>query len=76
MRFTSLIRLGFAGAVNAAAGGGIAEVLGGWKDNPCAGYPTQFTRDIIPVCQHPPPVVVVVNWSFFRGGIEEDTLAQ
>jgi hypothetical protein len=29
---------------------GIQDVLDAWDSSPYSSYPTQFTRDIIPVC--------------------------
>ena len=84
MRFTSpveleLARAGVVAAVGGGGGGGgrgIAEVLGNWKDNPRASYPTQFTRDITPVCRLPYLVAMVVNCGASFPSIEKDTFAQ
>lgn len=52
MKFSLLLKpvLGFAAATALAqAQRGIQDVLNSWESTPYANYPTQFTRDIIPV---------------------------
>lgn len=44
------IALGLAVRALAQAPGDIQDVLKSWQKSPYANYPTQFTRDIIPVC--------------------------
>lgn len=43
--------LGFA-VTTLAQAPDIQDVLNSWQKSPYANYPTQFTRDIIPVCDY------------------------
>lgn len=52
--FRGTIVLGFAVTTLAQAPRGIQDVLSSWQKSPYANYPTQFTRDIIPVSLTPP----------------------